>query len=696
MRRTPPIALVALLLLACNGAKPPNAQPAPVLPSGSASSAAPTPPRRELGPGLHFDIAAIDPRADPCVSFYDYACGGWRATHPIPADQSKWDRYAEMTAVNVERTRAIVLEAAKAGPSATPAEQRIGAYYSACMDQGSIDARGLSPLRPTLDAIAGVRSRADATSLLGQLHAQGLDAALSIYPSTDIHDAKRNIAWLDKGTLGMPEPSDYTAKDDATVARRGAYVAHLERLFALLGDSKADAAAAAKRTLAFETALAEHALSRGERRQREKLDHPMSLAELEKRWPSIAWKKFFAAVGLPTLERVNVAQPAWFDALEKELSKRDLGGLRDQLRMVFARGEARLLPSSIEAEVFDFRERTLRGKKAMSSREKRCLGLIDEDVGDDVGRIFVARHFSPEARARTEKMIAAVVAAYRADMDTASWLGPEARAEARAKLDTMLVVLGRSNRPRDLDGLVVKADDALGNALRAQAAYVKDELGRIDKPVDRELFFESLPQELDGFGSKSLVATGFTAGFLQPPLLDPEMDDAVIFGGLGSVIGHELSHQFDDEGRKYDKEGNLRSWWSPEDVTRYEERAKCFVDEYSSFKLEDGTPIDGRLTLGENIADNGGIRLSFAALQPSYAEPRIDGFSPAQRFFLAWAQIRCENVTPEQAKRLATSNEHAPGRFRVDGVVSNMPELARAFSCKAGTPMAPEKRCAVW
>jgi endothelin-converting enzyme/putative endopeptidase len=332
----------------------------------------------------------------------------------------------------------------------------------------------------------------------------------------------------------------------------------------------------------------------------------------------------------------------------------------------------------------------------MAPRWRRCLKLVDGDLGDDVGRIFVARYFDGAARARMTSMVEALTRSFRADLDASAWLDAAARDAAKAKLANMLVVIGASNRPRTFDGLKIDRGDAYGNAWRGQAFDLARVLRELGKPADREEFFDDLPQELDAFGSKSQNATGFTAGFLQPPIFDPTMDDAVNYGGLGSVIGHELSHKFDDEGRKYDAEGNVRPWWSDDVVARYEQRAQCFVDEYASFHVDDGTPIDGKLTLGETIADNGGIRLSYRALQPSESGPKIDGFTPAQRFFLAWGQIRCENVTPEAAKRRVTTDEHAPGRWRVNGVVSNMPEFASAFACKAGAPMAPEKRCAVW
>jgi len=601
-----------------------------------------------------------------------------------------------MVAVNLGRERSIVEDAARADASAPPAERRLGAYYAACMDERGIEARGLAPVRGLLASIDAIRTPHDAVDVVADLQAHDVEALIAAYPANDPTDSAQSVLWLDKGPLGLPDPADYDKTDAGSVQLRARYLEHVGRVLRLLGASEEEARVSAARMLALETTLAKKALSAVERRNHDAQVHPMSVAELGARYTLIDWPAYLAKIGSPPVTRVNVAQPGWLDGVNAMLATNDVAALRDYLRTVVVRWSATLLPGAMENEVFDFRQRTLRGAREIAPRWQRCLRRVDGDLGDDVGRVFVDRYYKADARARMKTMTDALIMAYRADIASRDWLGQPAREAALAKLSKMLLVTGASNRLLSFDGLRVEKDDPVGNAWRAQAFRHADSFAQIGKPTDRERFFDSLPQQLDGFGSKSSNATGFTAGFLQPPIFDPHMDDAVNFGGLGSVIGHELSHHLDDQGRKFDADGNLRPWWSEDDVARFEARAQCFVAEYSRFKTEDGTPLDGKLTLGENIADNGGIRLSYAALRPSETAPVIDGFTPAQRFFLAWGQIRCENVTPETARRQAQTDPHSAGRWRVDGVVANMPEFASAFACPAGSPMAPTDRCSLW
>jgi endothelin-converting enzyme/putative endopeptidase len=642
---------------------------------------------------LRFEIAAIDPTADPCTDFYDYACGGWRRSHPIPPDRTRWTRYAELVAQDLARERSLV-EAAVRTPS-TPAEQRIGAHFAACMDQPAIEARGFAPLREVLDAI----DRADAPAALGELLAElqreVAPVAFQLYAAPDPRDARRQIATLDIGALGLDDPDDY-GRDDADSARlRERYRGHIERVLQMIGDP--DPAGDAARVVALETRLARGVPPAADRRDPEHHIHILASGELAARAPAIDWPRHLRALGAPDVPQVadvEVEFVPYVEAVSAAIAE-DRPAVRAYLRYHAARALAAVLPAALDAEVFDFAQRTARGAREMPPRWRRCLALVDRDLGDDVGRQFVARWFPASSRARARAMVERIVVALRRDLAAADWLGAAARTAALRKLDNMRFSIGYPDRWKNYDALVVRRDDPVGNARRAARLATARELAKLGAPTDRSESFE-LAQSLAGSGTNRLVSVEFTAGFLQPPVFDARIDDPINFGGFGGVIGHEITHHFDDEGRKFDVDGNLASWWSADDVASYQARAACFVDEYAQFRIDDGTPVDGRLTLGENLADNGGLRLAWDALQPASDGPRIDGFTAAQRFFLAWAQIRCENTTPQAAKSQVHSDPHSPGRWRVDGVVRNMPEFAAAFGCRAGAAMVPATRCRLW
>jgi endothelin-converting enzyme/putative endopeptidase len=686
LRRPATLAFGLVALLACTHAvSPPERPPAPHSTTRGGTRG-----------GLHFDVAAVNAHADPCVDFYDFACGGWRATHPIPPDRTRWSRYAELQEANLERERSIVEQATHAGSGATPAEKRIGAFFAACMDEAAIENRGLAPLHDLLARIDAAKTQAGVMDVIAELQAHGVRPLFDAYVGPDPHEVRRTMLTLDRGFLGMPSRGDYTSDDPRAVALRAAYRGHLVHVFRDLGAGEPDAGTDADRVVALETALAKAALTPVEERDPDAQVHPLTMAEVSQRYPALALPALLAKIGAPPQERVNVAVPKWMDAVQPVVSASDLAPLRAYLRALVARAFAPALPAALERERFDFEQRQARGAREMKPRWQRCLSLVDDNIGDDVGRMFLAMHFGDDARARVRAMVDRLLTVYRAEIQQSAWLGTDAKRAALAKLGNLLVVIGGSNRLRNLDPVTVNPDDLFGDVWRARAFEEQRELALLSRPTDREEFFDTLPQDLDGFTAHEMLGVGFTAGFLQPPVFDERMDDAVNFGGLGGVIGHELTHELDDEGRKYDVDGNLRPWWSPEDVAGYEARAQCFVDEYSRFHTEEGTPLDGKLTLGENLADNGGLRLSYESLHPSDTGPKVDGFTPAQRFFLAWGQIRCENVTPETERRQALTDGHSAGRWRVNGVVSNLPEFARAFSCPLGAPMAPERRCRLW
>jgi len=658
---------------------------------GCRSAAPSTPSSAPAVEELRFDIGAVDRHADPCVDFYDYACGGWRRTHPIPPDRTRWSRYAELQAQNLARERALVEAAARAG--ASPAARRVGIYYAACLDTAGIEARGLGPIRELLAEIGHVDHAAELSRVIADLHRRVASVVFSLSIDQDPRDAHRRVAMIDVGELGLDEPEDYTRGGADAEAIRDAYRAHVERVLGLVGDPAPGDGA--RQVIALETVLARSLPPAADRREAIARSAPLTLAELGAHAGALDWRRYVEALGAPGLEHANVAFVGYLDAVGQVLAEPDLAGLRAYLRYQVARAFAAVLPHAVDDELFGFQGRTLRGAREPSPRWQRCLALVDRDLGDDVGRLFVAKYFPEASRARARRMVDQIVGAFRAELAATPWLGAAARAAAIKKLDNMRFTIGYSDRWKTYDALALRPDDPVGNAARATELVIARELAKLGQPPDRDEFF-SLPQQLDGFGTKSLVSVGFTAGLLQPPVFDDRVDDAINFGGFGGVIGHEITHHFDDEGRAFDADGNVRPWWSPEEIAAYDARARCFVDEYARFRIDDGTPVDGRLTLGENIADNGGLRLAWEAAGPPATGPLVDGFTPAQRFFLAWGQIRCERSTPEAARRQVHGDQHAPGRFRVDGVVANMPEFAAAFACPVGAPMAPATRCRIW
>jgi endothelin-converting enzyme/putative endopeptidase len=667
--------LACSVALACGARLTAPPEPAPI---------SPVPPAAE-----RFEISAIDHAADPCADFYAYACGGWLLHNPIPPARSRWSRYAELQTRNIAVERAVVEAAGRS--ARTPAERRVGAYDAACLDERAIEARGFGPVRPLLDQIDGMRTAGEASEMIALLHRRVAPVLFALNVLADPRDVRRTLATIDLGQLGLA-PEDYTRDDAASTEHRAAYEAHLVRTLQLIGD--ADAAGNAHRVVALETRLARELPAPAERRDPGRLVNVLLTAELAARAPGIDWPRYLRALGAERADRINIKFVRHLEAAAAAVAH-DLPSVRAYLRYQVARTFARLLPRALDAEVFDIVGKTLNGARELAPRWERCLALVDRDLGDDVGQMFVAARFPPANRARARALVERIIATLRRDLAGLEWLGSPARAAAIEKLDHLVVTVGHADHWKRYDALEVRGDDPVGNAQRGLALVTARELAKLGAPSDRTEFLD-VPQRFHAFSTPETVSVGFTAAFLQPPVFDPTIDDPINFGGVGGVIGHEITHHFDDEGRQYNVDGNLAPWWSAEDIAGYQTRAACFVDEYSQFQIDDGTPVDGRLTLGENLADNGGLRLAWDALHPAFDGRPVDGFTPAQRFFLAWAQIRCEAMTPQAAHAQVQSDPHAPGRWRVNGVVRNMPEFQTAFACAAGAAMAPEARCRLW
>jgi putative endopeptidase len=665
-----------------------------------------TPPRpiTELPyvPGI--DLTALDRSADPCVDFYQFSCGGWMKANPIPPDQASWDVYGKLAYDN-QRFLWGILEAL--GPSARPSgaarsasQQKIGDYFAACMDEATVEKLGAAPLKPYLDLINGIVAKKDLPAALAHLQLATGDSGLffGFGSGQDFEESSRVIAFASQGGLGLPD-RDYYFKDDGKSKEiREKYVAHVERMFGLLGDAPATAKTNAAKVMEIETELARASLSPVELRDPYKLFHKVDLKGLAALAPAFHWPTYLRTLGVDGLRTFNVTQPDFYRAFGRELATLSIPDIRTYLRWHLASATAPALSSAFVNANFDFYGKTLRGVERLKPRWRRCITLVDSQLGEALGEEFVRRAFSPELKQKALRMARQIEEAMREDIQRLDWMGPATKKKALEKLAAIANKIGYPDKWRDYGAVVVKPDDFFGNVVRAQRFETRRDLAKIGKPLDRSEWYMT-PPTVNAYFDSQLNDINFPAGVLQPPLFDPKMDDAPNYGNTGGTIGHELTHGFDDQGRKFDAKGNLKDWWTPEDDTAFSERAKCIADQYAQYTVVDDIKINSELTLGEDVADLGGLILAWMAWKTQIAGKTLgdrDGLEPEQRFFVGYAQWACSNERPENMRVNASTDPHSPPKHRVNGVMVNLPEFEKAFSCRAGQPMVPEKRCRVW
>jgi putative endopeptidase len=642
------------------------------------------------------DVTSMDRSIDPCVDFFAYSCGGWIKRNPIPPDQSSWDTYSKMQDENLGRLREILETASAPDPSRNTANQKIGDYYASCVDEKAIDAKGTEPLKAALERIAKLKSKAE----IADLAAARMDGNVPFRFESiqDFDDASKVIANTDQGGLGLPD-RDYYLKEDAKSADlRKAYVAHVQKMFELLGDSSATAAAESQTVMRLETALAKGSMTRVERRDPQKLKHPMTADELEKLSPEFKWKIYFTKVGLPSLSALNVASPGFFKALNEELQKENLNDWKTYLRWHYAHHNAPFLSSPFVNENFAFYGKALQGQEQLKPRWKRCTEWVDDDLGEALGQAYVDKYFSPEAKQQALKIVKEIQAAMEQDINGLPWMSATTKQQALIKLHAMADKIGYPDKWRDYSKLEIVRGDELGNVVRAREFEFNRQLAKIGKPVDHGEW-DMTPPTVNAYYNPQMNDINFPAGVLQPPAFDPSSDAAPNYGDTGGTVGHELTHGFDDEGRQFDAQGNLRDWWTPEDGKEFEKRASCISEQYSTYTIVDDIKINGKLTLGEDVADLGGLILAYMAwkddTKAQTLEP-IDDLTPEQRFFVGYGQSWCGQTRDETKRLRATVDPHSPEKYRTNGVVSNMPEFQEAFHCKAGSPMVNQNRCRVW
>ena len=658
--------------------------------------AAQAPASRPAGPPK-FDLTAIDKSADPCQDFFQYACGSWIKNNPIPKEQSIWGRFNELADRNRDILHQILEASAKGGASRDATTQKIGDYYAACVDEKARASKGLTPIQAELDRIRNMKDKAALAGVVARLHVAGVNAMFQFSSGTDFKDSNTVIAQFDQGGLGLPDRDYYLKEDAKSVELRTKYVAHVRQMFELAGEKPDQAKADADAVMKLETALAKGSLDLVSRRDPEKQYHKVDKKELDKWGPSFHWADYFSAVGAPAFQSLNVAYPEFVQALDAQIKGTDLAVWKSYLTWQLLHSTAAFLPDSFVAENFKFYGTALTGKEEQRPLWKRCTDFTDQELGEALGRKYVEQTFGTQGKERMLKMVDALEKALGQDIEKLDWMTPATKKQAAIKLKAIANKIGYPEKWRDYSSLAIKPDDLMGNSLRASEFETRRVLGRIGKPVDR-MEWEMTPPTVNAYYDPTMNNINFPAGILQPPFFYTDVDDAVNFGGIGMVIGHELTHGFDDQGRQFDADGNLKDWWTPKDAEEFQQRAACMADQYGGYSVAPGAYVNGKLTLGENTADNGGVRVALMALLNTIGDKKdkIDGYTPEQRFFLSFGQVWCENGREAALRMQVQTNEHSPARFRVNGVVVNMPEFQKAFSCKQGQPMAPAHACRVW
>jgi putative endopeptidase len=651
------------------------------------------------------DPKNLDTSVKPQDDFYLYANGGWLKRNPVPPEYSRWGSFTELEEKNNEALHKIAGKAANtpADANAAPEIQKVGDYYASGMDEKAIQASGTKPLEDELKRIDAIKDRAGLLNAIARLHTIGLDAFFQFGSGQDAKDSTREIAQARQGGLGLPDRDYYTKTDEDSKKKRAAYVEHVTKMLTLLGEAPNKAADDAKKIMTLETSLATASRTRVELRDPQKNYNKMSQADLQKITPDWNWADYFKAINLTEPGDINVGQPEFFKAANALFAKTSIDDWKTYLRWHLIDNAAAELSNNFVNEDFNFNQRALRGTKEIKPRWKRVVASTDEALGEALGKLYVVEYFPPEAKARALEMITNLKAALADRIKTLEWMDEPTKQEALKKLAAMNVKIGYPDKWRDYSLLKIDRASYVSNAMRAANFEANRDLKKIGKPVDRTEWGMT-PPTVNAYYNSHMNEIVFPAGILQPPFFDPKADDAVNYGGMGAVIGHEMTHGFDDQGRQFDAAGNLRDWWSKQSADEYDRRRKAVVDQYSEYEPLPGMHVNGDLTQGENIADIGGIKLAYAALQkaldknPQAREQKIDGFTPEQRFFLGWAQIWHASQREDDLRLRLVTDPHSPTHYRCNGPVSNMPEFQQAFDIPNGSPMVrpADKRVNIW
>lgn len=657
------------------------------------------PPQKSVVAG--FDFSSIDRSASACQDFNRFANGGWIDRNPVPAAYSRWGRFELLDEQNINVLHGILDRLIAKKKFANSNERKIADFYGSCMEEQKIEAEGIKPLEPELQRIAQITDLLSLEDEIARLHAHRIPAVFGFGAGQDFKDSTQVIAQVTQGGLGLPDRDYYTNDDAKSKATRKEYAKHVARTFELMGDAPDRAASEAKTVLNIETKLAEKSMTRVQRRNPEASYHPMIKTQLLEMTPDFDWSRYFRGIGMPEIGKVNVGQPDFFKAADKLLTNTPIDDWKTYLRWHLVNAASSTLSAKFVQERFNFNDKFLQGTTEMLPRWKRCIASTDRALGEALGQLYVAKTFTPQAKNRARTMVANLIAALREDLTTLSWMSPQTRQKAIGKLEAYVRKIGYPDKWRDYEALQVSRGPYYNNAVSAGEFDFKRNLVKIGKPVDRTEWGMS-PPTVNAYYNPQINEIVFPAGILQPPFYDPKADDAFNYGGIGAVIGHEMTHGFDDSGARFDANGNLVMWWTPDDYKKFTDRTNCVVQQFDSYEVEPGLHQKGALVVGESVADLGGLTVAYAAYQKSLQGKRrpkdINGFTPEQRFFLGWAQVWAQNIRPEAARLRTATDSHPLGRFRVNGPLSNMTTFAQAFQCKEGDAMVrpPDKRCQIW
>lgn len=647
------------------------------------------------------EAADIDRKADPCNDFFQYANGAWRASNPIPASMQRWSRRWASGELAKDQLKEILDDASKKTdwPKGS-IEQQIGDYYGACMNEKRLNELGIKPIQPMLAEIDAIKTSADVQKMIGKMHDLEIQAPFFLYASSDNHNPTEVVADILAAGLDMPDRDYYLKSDDRFKDARDKYRVHVANIFKLAGYSDADAKTASDTVLQFESKLAENSLDNVALRDPPATDHKTTFADLQKMTPHFDWSVYFDNAKLPRAD-LNVREPKFLAEFDRQLVDTPVPAWKTYLKWHVLHAAANSLSDPFVSEVFEFHGRYLGGAKEMKPRWKRCVESADANLGEALGKKYVEKYFPPEAKARMNDMVKNLLAAMGDTIQGLEWMGPDTKKKALEKLATFNPKIGYPDKWKDYSKVEISRDSYWSDVVAGLKFDSQDFRSTIGKPVDRGRWGLTPPTS-DAYYNPLLNEIVFPAGILQPPAFNVKAVDAVNYGAIGVVIGHEISHGFDDQGSQYDSTGRLENWWTPDDLKRFQTRTQCVVDQFENYFIEPGIHHQGKLVLGESIGDLAGAKIAFLAFQKSLAgkppAPVIDGFTPEQQFFIAWGQFRGDEIRPEMQRLMVQSDPHPIAKYRVIGPVSNLKEFQKAFSCKADAAMVrpPEKRCEVW